>query len=62
MRGEILVYQDGYFQKNKELFDSIKTATFDNLILRESLKEEIQSDFAQFFSSREIYERYGIPS
>jgi SpoVK/Ycf46/Vps4 family AAA+-type ATPase len=61
VRGEILVYQDGYFQKNKELFDSIKTATFDNLILRDSLKEEIQSDFAQFFSSREIYERYGIP-
>jgi len=61
VRGEILVYQDGYFQKNKELFDSIKTATFDNLILRNSLKEEIQSDFAQFFGSREIYERYGIP-
>jgi hypothetical protein len=61
VRGEILVYQDGYFQKNKELFDSIKTATFDSLILRDSLKEEIQSDFAKFFSSREIYERYGIP-
>ena len=61
VRGEILVYQDGDFQKNKELFDSIKTATFDNLILRDSLKQEIQSDFAQFFSSREIYERYGIP-
>jgi len=61
VRGEILVYQDGYFQKNKELFESIKTATFDNLILRDSLKEEIQNDFAQFFSSREVYERYRIP-
>lgn len=61
VRGEILVYQDGYFQKNKELFDSIKNATFDNLILPESLKQQIQSDFAQFFSSRDVYERYGIP-
>jgi AAA+ superfamily predicted ATPase len=61
VRGEILVYHDGFFEKNKELFDSIKTSTFDNLILRDSLKEEIQNDFTQFFESREIYERYGIP-
>lgn len=61
VRGEILVYQDGYFDKDKELFDAIKTATFDNLILRNSLKQEIQNDFTQFFDARETYERYGIP-
>ena len=61
VRGEILVYQDGYFEKDKELFAAIKSATFDNLILGGSLKEEIQNDFVQFFNSRETYERYGIP-
>lgn len=61
VRGEILVYEDGYFCKDKELFDSIKSATFENLILRDTLKEEIQNDFAQFFNSREVYDRYGIP-
>lgn len=61
VRGEILVYHHGYFEKDKELYQAIKSATFDNLILRDSLKEEIQSDFAQFFNSRETYERYGIP-
>jgi len=61
VRGEILVYQDGYFDKDKELFDAIKTATFDNLILRDCLKQEIQNDFTQFFEARETYERYGIP-
>jgi AAA+ superfamily predicted ATPase len=60
-RGEIVVFQDGYFQKSKELFDSIQSTTFDNLILRDSLKRQIQTDFAQFFSARETYERYGIP-
>jgi AAA+ superfamily predicted ATPase len=60
IRGEILVYQDGYFQKNKELFKSIKSATFENLILTESLKESLKSDFIQFFNSRDIYRRYGI--
>jgi AAA+ superfamily predicted ATPase len=61
VRGEILVYHDGYFEKDKELFHSIKTSTFDNLVLQRSLKDEIQNDFAQFFDSHEIYERYGIP-
>ena len=61
VRGEILVYHDGYFKKDKRLFNSIKSATFDNLILPDSLKQQIQNDFQQFFSSREIYERYQIP-
>ena len=61
VRGEILVYHNGCFEKNKDLFDSIKGATFDNLVLQGSLKHDIQNDFAQFFDSREIYERYGIP-
>ena len=61
VHGEILVYHGGAFDKDMELFDSIKTSTFDNLVLRDSLKEEIQDDFTQFFDSREIYERYGIP-
>ncbi|HYO90202.1 MAG TPA: ATP-binding protein [Pyrinomonadaceae bacterium] len=61
VRGEILVYDDGEWLKSKELFEAIKTASFDNLILPAALKEEIQSDFGRFFSSREAYERYGIP-
>jgi AAA+ superfamily predicted ATPase len=60
VRGEILVYQYG-FEKDEELFDAIKSATFDNLILPETLKQQIQADFRRFFDSREVYERYGIP-
>ncbi|HEX5702666.1 MAG TPA: ATP-binding protein [Pyrinomonadaceae bacterium] len=61
VRGEVLIFHDGEWMKNKELYESIKSATFDNLILRAGLKEEIQTDFAQFFASREVYERYRIP-
>ena len=61
VRGEIVVYQDGYFLKNKELYDSIKTATFENLVLRDTLKTDIQNDFEQFFTSREMYDQYRIP-
>jgi len=61
VRGEILVYQDGCFEKDQHLYDSIKSATFDNLILPQTLKQQIQDDFQRFFDSRETYERYGIP-
>jgi AAA+ superfamily predicted ATPase len=61
VRGEVLVFQDGEWTKSEELFHAIKHATFDNLILRDRLKEEIQDDFARFFRSREVYERYHIP-
>ncbi|HYV13094.1 MAG TPA: AAA family ATPase [Pyrinomonadaceae bacterium] len=61
VRGEILVYHDAHFRKDKELFESIKSATFDNLILPNLLKRQIQNDFQQFFDSREVYERYNIP-
>lgn len=61
VRDEILVYEDGYFDKDKDLFEAIRSATFDNLILPDTLKREIRNDFAQFFNSRETYEHYGIP-
>lgn len=33
IRNEVLVFEHGYWSKNPELFKSIKTANFDNLIL-----------------------------
>src|SRR5687767_6885889 len=61
VRGEVLVFQDGEWAKNKKLFDAVKSATFDNLVLAETLKQKIQTEFVQFFQSRAIYENYGIP-
>jgi len=61
VRGEILVYDDTDWEKNEDLFNSIKRATFDNLILAPSLRQEIKTDFERFFASRELYEKYGIP-
>jgi hypothetical protein len=60
VRGEILVFDQGEWSKSEELFAAIKAASFDNLILPRSLKEEIRTDFQNFFASREVYE-YGVP-
>lgn len=61
VRSEILVYSGGLWFKNEELYQSIRSATFDNLILAGEFRRELESDFARFFESREVYERYGLP-
>jgi AAA+ superfamily predicted ATPase len=61
VRAEILVFDQGEWSKSEELFKAIKAASFDNLILPRSLKEEIRTDLQNFFASREVYEKYGIP-
>jgi len=61
VRGEVLIFENGYWEKSEALFKAIQNATFDNLILPAGLKEEIQTDFAQFFASRQIYECYRVP-
>jgi AAA+ superfamily predicted ATPase len=61
IRGEILVFQDGYWEKNEDLYTAIKIASFDNVILSDSLKQQVQDDFEQFFNSQELYKQFGIP-
>ncbi|KYC35937.1 ATPase [Scytonema hofmannii PCC 7110] len=61
VRSEILVFEDGYWSKNPDLFDSIQNATFENLILSGTLKQEIQEDLASFFASQDTYEACGVP-
>jgi hypothetical protein len=61
VRGEILVFDGSGWSKNERLFEAIRAASFDNLILPVCLKQEIQNDFARFFASRELYESYNIP-
>lgn len=61
VRGEILVFDGGYWEKSEELFKSIKAASFDDLVLPPALGEELQTDLPRFFAARETYERYGVP-
>lgn len=61
IRGEVLVFDGGCWQKDAHLFKAIKGATFDNLILHGNLKRDIREDLQQFFAARETYETYGIP-
>jgi AAA+ superfamily predicted ATPase len=61
VHGEVLVFHDGEWMKNKDLYESIKSSTHENLVLRDDLKKDIFDDFDRFFASRELYEQHGIP-
>lgn len=60
VRGEVLVYHEGW-HRDQDLYEEIKNATFDNLVLENGLKEQVRDDFARFFASRGTYELYGLP-
>ena len=61
VRGEVLVFDGGYWTKSKELYESIRGASFDQLVLPAALADELRADLPRFFAARETYERYGVP-
>lgn len=61
LRGEVLVYEQSYWRKSRELYDSVYTTTYDQITLAGDLKQRIHEDFTRFFGSRDTYARYGVP-
>jgi len=61
VRSEVMVFQNGYWEKDEDLFEALKMASFDRLVLEGRLKQEILDDLTRFFAAREVYERYSIP-
>jgi hypothetical protein len=59
--GAILVFHAGQWLKDEGLFESIRDASLDNLVLPPGQKDEIAADAPRFFASRERYARYKIP-
>ena len=58
---EIWVYEFGWWQKSRELYESVKKASWDDVILDEKMKNGIIDDVTRFFDSRETYEKLKVP-
>jgi len=58
---EILVFEDGYFQKSAQLFKAIEAASLDDLILAPEMVARLREDFRGFFAAKDVYARYRIP-
>ena len=61
IRDEIYVFEEGYWNKDADLFQSIQSSRLENLILPPGLKEAIRDDAAGYFESRDRYRRFNIP-
>jgi AAA+ superfamily predicted ATPase len=56
----ILVFHGSCWNRSEELFAETKHASFDDLILAQTLKAQIREDFARFLKSRAAYEDHGL--
>jgi hypothetical protein len=58
---EVLVFEQGTWRKDAQLFAAIQLSNFANLVLAPGVKESLQADVTQFFSNRDVYAGYGVP-
>ena len=56
----ILVY-DGYWYGSRELFEQVQHSSWDDVILNEKMKRELQRTVVRFFNSEEQYKRLNAP-
>lgn len=56
----ILVFAHGYWQRSESLYWATQSASLDDLILADDLKQTIRDDFARFLESEDRYQRLGI--
>ncbi len=50
IRSEVLVFDNGHWYKDEQIFQNIQSATFDNLVLRGNLKQRFVMISCSFFS------------
>ncbi|WYZ36829.1 hypothetical protein EsH8_II_000335 [Colletotrichum jinshuiense] len=58
---EIWVFDGGYWQKSRELFESVRNASWESVILDEDMKKALIEDHMSFFNSRDTYDNLRVP-
>jgi len=58
---EILVFDQGWWQKNHELWESVQKAAWSDVILDEKMKQSLIADVEGFFDERENYHEFAVP-
>jgi len=61
LHDEIWVFNQGFWQKDAALYQSIKKSNWTDIILPEDLKEDLLNTVLRFYDSRETYERLRVP-
>ena len=52
---------DNYWIRSKALYEQVKNASWEDVILNEGMKKQITALMHKFFDSRDIYKNLGVP-
>ncbi|KAF2755194.1 P-loop containing nucleoside triphosphate hydrolase protein [Pseudovirgaria hyperparasitica] len=61
LHDQVWVFDQGFWQKSKELYNSFQKASWDDVILDSNMKKELLADVENFFDSRETYDKLRVP-
>lgn len=61
LHGEIWVFDQGYWQKDRGLWQSIQKSNREDIILPQALKEDLLDTVQRFYDSKATYERLHVP-
>ncbi|KAI1036173.1 hypothetical protein LB504_011415 [Fusarium proliferatum] len=61
LHDEVWVFDQGFFSKDHELWESAQKSTWDAVILDEDMKKSLIDDHISFFESRQTYTGLGVP-
>lgn len=61
LHNEVLVFDQGYWQKNKELWENIQKSNWEDVILEQDKKDAIIEDVLGFFNAEARYAEFGVP-
>lgn len=61
LHNEVWVFDQGYWQKSAELYNSVQKASWENVILDEGMKKALIADVENFFDNQDTYARLQVP-
>lgn len=61
LHDEVLVFDGGYWQKNKDLWDNVQKSRWEDVILEEEKKKALVGDVMGFFDGEDKYKEFGVP-
>jgi len=57
----VLVFDGGYWQTSRELWQSVQNSSWDDVILDPGMKKSIVGEVEKFYNSREKYQKLKVP-
>ncbi|KAH8808198.1 P-loop containing nucleoside triphosphate hydrolase protein [Xylogone sp. PMI_703] len=61
LHDEVLVFDGGFWQKNRELWQNVQKSNWDDVILDKEKKKSIVEDVTGFFDGEDRYAEFGVP-